>query len=153
IDVYFAQVEPILAVPAQAEEHLLAVEGWLRFEYRAGRQKGELAKFAINQSKQVLAGSYRAHRAFAAVIGRTARVDVAVAPVVAPLVNALATVGFLVEHRRADEDDVERCGWSGGRTVLCLGSAGKQRQNSEQHRRSETETQRLAVRHDRSPWR
>src|SRR5262249_2043368 len=117
VEVDLVQVKPILAVAAHGEEDLLAVEGRLRPVDCAGLEVGQARELAVRPGRheggEVAAGARLPHGTLAAVEGRAARVDVAVAPVVAALVDAFAAVGSLVEDGGADEDYAGE--WVGGR--------------------------------------
>src|SRR5262249_30371416 len=113
-----------LAVAAHGEEDLLAVERRLWFEDRAALEVGQPRQLTAwaggNQGVEVAPGADGAHGAFALVVGGAAGVDVAVAPVVAPLVDAGAAISLLVERRGGDEDDTRDgilglLGWALGR--------------------------------------
>src|SRR5262249_46150345 len=128
VDVDFKEVEPVLAVAAHREEDLPTIEMRLRLEDGPGGEVSEARQLAVgpggDQGIEVAPRPYRAHGALGPVIGGASGVDVAVAPVIAALVDAGAAVGLLVEGRGGHEDDAGdvRRPWSVGRSLPRCGN-------------------------------
>src|SRR5262249_992598 len=123
VDVDLVDVEPVLAVAAHGEQDLLAVERRRRLEDGPGVEVRQPRELAVGPGRPESVGvaprPRPGHGALGAVIRRAARVDVAVAPVIAALVDAIAAVGLLVEHRCGDEDDAGDVGGRGCAILLC----------------------------------